>query len=214
MVKGSQRLPSCVRNQPLKSIPHTSLAAATELSGDGDGNPRCRRLRRRTRPCRSRIRPIVLSAGQRSPGTSRSRTKLQFLRSPSRVLDPHRHNRCLDLFAHRMRMMMRCPTPVLQSVNTFRHIPLDQLVTGLPAHPEFPADLRDRLLPGLPFSDKHQAFVHHMGLFPGHRRLLPDDPYCYPCPRIDLSPMFPVHTQTPPLPIGRGLFALVSRRRT
>src|SRR5438552_14680552 len=65
MVSGSQRTPSPVRNQPLKSAHHVSLAALTEPNGWLRGGT-CARAGRRgtTIPERARMAPRVLATGQ------------------------------------------------------------------------------------------------------------------------------------------------------
>ena len=68
-VRGSMRIPSPVRNQPLKSMHHTSLASMASVNGWLHGEVRLRLCRRLTSPTRLRISPTVLDAGQHSWGT-------------------------------------------------------------------------------------------------------------------------------------------------
>jgi hypothetical protein len=67
-----------VRNQPLKSMLHVSLASLQCASGAV--RAACRtRLRRTDRPVRASKSPIVLAAGQQVPGWSSSSRRFNFL---------------------------------------------------------------------------------------------------------------------------------------
>ncbi len=66
IVSGSQRTPSAVRNQPLKSAHHVSLGSPTEPNGCVRGGTWARGGRRGTvSPARVRMAPRVLATGQR-----------------------------------------------------------------------------------------------------------------------------------------------------
>src|SRR6202011_2968806 len=110
------------------------------------------------------------------------------------------NDRRLSLVINCIRMTMRRPAPVHEPCRPFRLITTNQLVAGLPAHAVPSAELGQTHLSRQPISNKLHALVHHMGLFPGHRRLLRDGSKCYPCPRIRLSPMSPDHTKLSALP--------------
>src|SRR5262249_11296280 len=86
-VSGSQRVPSAVRNQPLKSIDHSSLATVAGDTTSPCAIARWRRRRASTRPLRFRMSPIVEAAGQFTFGESRSNHALIFF-------DPKCGNRC------------------------------------------------------------------------------------------------------------------------
>jgi hypothetical protein len=73
IVSGSQRLPSPVKNQPLKSMHQTSLAAPQWANGALDGGLRRRSLRFTVSPSRSNSSPIELAAGHAVEGDLRSR---------------------------------------------------------------------------------------------------------------------------------------------
>jgi hypothetical protein len=77
-VNGSQRVPSAVRNHPLKSIDHSSLAAVAGDITSPYAIARRRRRRPSTRPSRFRMSPIVEAAGQSTFGASRSSHALIF----------------------------------------------------------------------------------------------------------------------------------------
>jgi hypothetical protein len=77
-VSGSQRAPSPVKNQPLKSMHQTSLAAPQWAKGALDGGLLRRSLRFTVSPSRSNKRPIVLAAGQSIEGACRSRKARAF----------------------------------------------------------------------------------------------------------------------------------------
>src|SRR5262245_38452696 len=72
-VSGSQWLPLRVRNQPLKSMHHTSLGPPHCENGALEGGLRRRNLRATVRPSRSNSAPIVLAAGHLVAGQRRSR---------------------------------------------------------------------------------------------------------------------------------------------
>jgi len=72
IVSGSIRRWSRVRNQPLKSVAHSSLAATTAANGRGWSSARRRRRAGATRPARLRMSAIVEAAGQRGAGASRA----------------------------------------------------------------------------------------------------------------------------------------------
>src|SRR5215471_4739073 len=77
-VRGSQRVPSAVRNQPLKSIDHSSLGA---LAGDITSPwaiARRRRGRSWIRPLRFKMSPMVEAAGHSTFGASSSSHALIF----------------------------------------------------------------------------------------------------------------------------------------
>jgi hypothetical protein len=69
-VNGSQRIPSPVRNQPLKSADQLSFAADGSISGCLRDGSRARRDRGFDSPSRCRKSPIVLDAGQTISGRS------------------------------------------------------------------------------------------------------------------------------------------------
>jgi hypothetical protein len=77
-VSGSQRAPSPVTNQPLKSMHHVSLAAAQEPNGALEGGLLRRNLRFTVSPSRSKRPPIVLAAGQSISGSRRARKARAF----------------------------------------------------------------------------------------------------------------------------------------
>jgi tetratricopeptide (TPR) repeat protein len=69
-VKGSIRVSSPVRNQPLRSMNHTSLGLSAAANGSLQGAAWRRRFRRRTSPARSRTSPAVLGAGHEPSGSA------------------------------------------------------------------------------------------------------------------------------------------------
>jgi hypothetical protein len=77
MVSGSQRVPSRVRNQPLKSMPHRSFGASTGANGRTTGKAPRRRRRGALSPSRRSSSPMLdgagqLTSGRRSTSTARS----------------------------------------------------------------------------------------------------------------------------------------------
>ena len=72
IVSGSQRWPSAVRNQPLKSAHQTSFGAVAAKNGRLAGSARRRRRRGWLSPSRRNKSPIVLAAGQAIVGRSLS----------------------------------------------------------------------------------------------------------------------------------------------
>jgi len=80
-VSGSQRLPSRVRNQPLKSAHQTSLGPRASEKGCVTGSARRRRRRSGTSPRRLSRSPMLLAAGHCSCGCKRSRCAFS-LRGP------------------------------------------------------------------------------------------------------------------------------------
>jgi hypothetical protein len=69
-VSGSQRVPSRVRNQPLKSIDHSSFGAVAPVTISPCGHGRRRRGVGAISPARFKMSPIVEVAGQPPPGCS------------------------------------------------------------------------------------------------------------------------------------------------
>jgi hypothetical protein len=78
-VMGSQRAPSPVLNQPLKSMHHRSLGAVTGAKGRLTGSGLWRRRRVETSPSRRNSSPMVEAAGHTISGLSRAKTALSFL---------------------------------------------------------------------------------------------------------------------------------------
>src|SRR6185437_1586382 len=146
-LKGSQRRPSPVRNQPLKSVPQTSLLAREAVSGDAPGGTRRRHLRRATRPCRSSSSEIVLSTGK--PGAD-------LLRPPARIRATHVEQRCRGPFGHRIGMQPGRPAALLQTVQALSLIAADQLVTRLAADRVLSAQCRKAHFILLPSHNKPQ----------------------------------------------------------
>jgi hypothetical protein len=81
IVSGSIRRWSCVRNHPLKSAAHSSLAASAAMTRRGASRGRRRRRDASTKPARFRMSPIVEAAGQ-PPSPSRRSSSARSLRGP------------------------------------------------------------------------------------------------------------------------------------
>ena len=69
-VNGSIRVPSWVRNHPLKSVAHTAFGSRAACKGCVAAGVRRRMRRLATSPWRFRISPAVLGAGHAVPGSS------------------------------------------------------------------------------------------------------------------------------------------------
>src|SRR5712671_4580553 len=175
MVRGSQCVPSPVRNQPLKSMHHTSLAApqlpfyrqsfAIEQRSDA-----------------ARCRPIL---GRRS--TLQIGKHLQ--RPPARMRPPHRKATLGDLLRNRLRMMQRCPRAIEQTLHACFLIARQPLVTDPSANAETPAYGRKCFLVLLGCNYKAHPLIHGTGLHPSHRQGPPRR-------SVDLLPMSPVYSVT------------------
>src|SRR5260370_36665076 len=109
IVSGSQRTPSAVRNQPLKSAHHVSLGCFTEPNGCVRGGTCGRGLAprdgqsgaRQDRPTRARYRPLLLDAiGFVAYG-------LELLGSPTRMSRLGPQHRSAHLLGGRIGVMLR-----------------------------------------------------------------------------------------------------------
>jgi hypothetical protein len=79
-VNGSHRVPSAVRNHPLKSTVHTSLGACAAANGRVSGTVYRRRLRGWLRPARRSASPIRARGRPRPQGLTLEEYRTQFLR--------------------------------------------------------------------------------------------------------------------------------------
>src|SRR6266550_939878 len=143
MVRGSQCVPSPVRNQPLKSMHHTSLAAPQWAKGTLEGGLRRRSFRFIVNPSRSNNAPM---------------------------LPPHRKATLGDLLRNRLRMMQRCPRAIEQTLHACFLIARQPLVTDPSANAETPAYGRKCFLVLLGCNYKAHPLIHGTGLHPSHRQ--------------------------------------------
>ena len=97
---------------------------------------------------------------------------MQGPRTPMQVAALQRQDRA-DLRRRRgIGVVMRRPSPVMQTRSSLRGGPLYPLVTRRAAHPKPFTQRRHRKLTASPCGDKRFSFVHSTGLFPGHRAVL------------------------------------------
>src|SRR5216683_445253 len=136
---------------------------------------------------RARRRPLRLRSNH-------LQTRLELAWPPTRMFGAQRHNPSLRLLAYRIWMMMRRVRTILQTVHPFGRITLQQLVTGLPADSEPPAQFGHRLLILLRQHNKLHPFRHGAGLFPRHRQALLPNCHLSPILRSKVLPIIPVRT--------------------
>src|SRR5262249_43549007 len=103
---------------------------------------------------------------------------------------------------HRIRVMVRRPAALLQTIHTFPLISPDKLIPTLPADPVLPAQLGETdLIPTPRYNELHLLF-HHTGFLPGHAHLQACQ-NCYLWPRIILLTICPDRPPPQPAP-ARG----------
>ena len=188
-VSGSQRAPSPVRNQPLKSVVHTafgSLAAEKAEIGGTSPDGAVRASAPLGQPIADRARRRQLEARMQLP-----KLVPQLLGAPA-IVSTQRQYIVHQLRLTRSAMLVRRPAAVLQTLHPFALVPPQQRVPRLAADP----GLRTQLLHHRPFllrrQHKPHPLFHDAGLFPRHRQaLLPSIETCQPCIRSKLSGIYP-----------------------
>jgi hypothetical protein len=195
------RLPSCVRNHPLKSVPHTSRwaagppARATAPKASGTvcaGSPPARGVsecrRRYSEPARRSPAPVWRAGGAVYAAPSAAAAAAA---APSVLGEPpaSRAGTCA------------VPGCAPESPASPPFIPGHPLIAGFPANPVLPAQLGNRPLVFEILSHKLHPFIHRTGLFPGHRPfLLALLCTCHLCSR---SICYLCTKSVPPLPLPR-----------
>ena len=175
----SQRAPSPVLNQPLKSRLQTSFGASAAKSGP-PGGVRRRRLRRAVSPPRARGQfPDRARRRPEPAGVSPLQRGLDLHRSPGRMLAAQVETGPDELGRHRPRVGPRRPRPLDEPGGAFRPPAPQPAVAGIAADPELPAERRERYLLGRPHQHETRPLLHRTALPPRHRQGPPrrhDDP--------------------------------------
>src|SRR5262245_46143724 len=196
-VSGSQREPSAVRNQPLKSIDHSSFGAVAGEITSPCAIARRRRARPRTRPSRFRMSPIVEAAGHSTFGASSSQPRLDLLRAEMRKSPPHGNDTLGDpirgrVWAARGGMAQVLKPACLSAFTT----PLPN-VERLTADAVPPAQLANRENARLVVTKQRDTLFHRTGLLERHRPISSNRATTLTCQestRAKLSGLSPVCT--------------------
>ena len=144
--QGSMRIPSPVRNQPLRSMDHTSLGCWAWAKGSLQLVALRRRLRRLTRPARSSM-PLAVLGMARARRARPNAAGDDLLRAPCGALALRLNDATGHLCGCGVGVVMRGSVQVEQTSLAVGLIPTNQLVTSLATDTKPPAQLGNSLFP-------------------------------------------------------------------
>ena len=198
IVSGSQRVPSAVRNHPLKSAVQRSLGLRAAASGCVNGTTYRGRRRGSLSPSRRERSPIVLAAGQSRSGVGLRAGWPGAFSAPT--ADGPGAMRARPA-GSRPRSPVRAPSaPAIDppTMRRIRAVAVHPLVGRLPADRISLRELGHGPFVAQPIRDERHTLVHGAGLLPGHASGHPPD-----CPS-HLLPMHPVYF-VPIYPVQTGV---------
>ncbi len=156
-----------MRNQPLRSMNHTSLGLSAAANGSLQGAAWRRRFRRRTSSTRSRTSPAVLRRRPRALRLRRTQPRHHLLRSPVWVGSSYLDQPLGYCQWRPIRATTRSSAPVSKSLPAILLEPILTLVPRLAAYPKLPTQRYEAHFPSLPSFNELSLLFLTTRLFPG-----------------------------------------------